>query len=223
MASDGGRCATLPNSAKHATPQGAGWTSRSQPGASEPWVLKEVSGRPRERKNARTQRNFGHGEQGVAEQQGLMHSTVGGARNLRKGRRSTINAAHTAMTDGQSGGASATQDRTTNTDSAQAKAWARPRKRVSARQGASPERHFERQPLATVSETLTGASSHGRKLDVAGRIAQGVLDRAEPQGLAKTSRVRRSGAKDHERLAERGVNLSLRRYETEDLAERLKK
>lgn len=67
LASDRGRCATL-QSAKHATPKGAGWTSRSQPGACEPWALKEVSGRSRERENARSRRNFGHGGQGTAEQ-----------------------------------------------------------------------------------------------------------------------------------------------------------
>jgi hypothetical protein len=55
-------------------------------------VLKEVSERWRERKNAKTQRNFGHGGQGTAEQQRLSHPSVGGAQNLRKGRHSTNHA-----------------------------------------------------------------------------------------------------------------------------------
>lgn len=122
-----------------------------------------------ERTSATAQRDFGHGDAGSAGQQGLGHTTVGGAKNLRRGRRLTIPKPSTRL--GRTG-----------TRSARKRTWAgRPR---------------------------TGSSK--RKL---GRCSGASLNPRR----RKPRRSRQSGAKDHERLAERGVNLSLRRYEAENL------
>jgi len=143
----------------------------------------------RERKDAKSQRNFGHGGQGTAGQQGLSHSSVGGASSLRKGRPSTISASpvskETAGTDGrtatQRAHAGRQDDRNrlcsgANSDS--------PRKRASACKGAS-------------SGSTLGHSQEtsGRKLRTNRRRLGELLQHAKPQGLAEA----KSAAKWSER------------------------
>jgi len=160
-------------------------------------VLKEVSERWRERKNAKTQRNFGHGGQGTAGQQSLSHPSVGGAQNLRKGRHSTNNASavsqETLRTDAETAKPRAyavwqdDQNRQRSGESLDA-----PTQTRECQQRRKPEQHFESESTGSLGASSETAENGSRK-------------------------ERRSGAKDHERLAERGVNLSLRRYEAEYL------
>jgi len=205
LASDRGRCATLVSSAKHATPQGAGWTSRSQPGAREPWVLKEVSERSRERKNAhakvRTQdRSATSGtvdKEPPGNKASVIHPSEGQTTSGRDvARRHSL----ARGSDGRAvrqrtspSGQQALLGRTTDTAKSSGENPGGPRKRASEHLGASPGAHFG--PEATASSCVSLEKSKAK--------AQG-----DP---------RRSGAKDHERLAERGVNLSLRRCEAEYL------
>lgn len=89
LASDRGRCATLPKQREARNVTGRRLNKPLSTGSKRTLDVERS-----QRKFARTWRNFGHGEQGSAGQRGLSHASVGGARNLRKGRRLTISALH---------------------------------------------------------------------------------------------------------------------------------
>jgi len=142
-----------------------------------------------QRKFARTWRNFGHGGQGPAGQRGLSHTSVGGAGNLRKGRRSTTSALHEDWSTDNWTGQNASgrihsvrqDDQNRHCSGANSDS---PRKRASARRSASSRRH------SGPSQELRGASPR-----VTGQRFRELQAEAAPQGEAQT----RSAAKWSER------------------------
>lgn len=171
MASDRGRCATLRKQRRARNVTGRRLNKPLSTGSKRTLDVERS-----QRKFARTWRNFGHGEQGSAGQRGLSHASVGGARNLRKGRRLTISALHKDRSPGNQTARKTLLGRTTKTESVRVQTRTA---RANARVHAGARAH-----VGTLDPSQ-GIS--GRKLRKHRPKFRELQAEAQPQGQAETA------------------------------------